>query len=92
MESKVLFYRPKGDGKTSKTAKKFSRSECIARTLKESPKSLEELIAKSTKLYESQFDGKGENATWESYRIYKILYPALIEMGINIPEILKPEL
>jgi len=89
---KILFYRPKGDGKTSKTAKKLTRSECIAKILLTNPKSLEELIKKSTDLYEDQFTKEKENATWETYRIYKILYPAFVEMGITIPQNLKPEL
>jgi len=89
---KVLFYRPK-NGNTSERSneKKLTRSECIAKVLKENPKTLEDLIGKSTKLYESQYD-KQEGITWETYRIWKIVYPALITLGVSVNENLKPEL
>lgn len=88
---KVLFYKPKGKPQTNTNMKRFTRSECIAMTLKKEPKTLEQLIKESTEIYESQFDKK-EGVTWETYRIYKILYPALIVLGVKIPENLKPEL
>lgn len=88
---KILFYRPKGNTSERSNEKKLTRSECIAMTLKKEPKTLEQLIKESTEIYESQFDKK-EGVTWETYRIYKILYPALIVLGVKIPENLKPEL
>ncbi|MGB4239417.1 MAG: hypothetical protein WBJ87_07405 [Candidatus Hydrothermia bacterium] len=88
---KVLFYRPKNGNTERSNEKKLTRSECIAKVLKENPRTLEDLILKSTKLYESQYN-KQEGVTWETYRIWKIVYPALITLEVPVNENLKPEL
>lgn len=94
--SKVILYnryKKDKDGKVKKVQKeKFPRSVCLDLTLEDKKfKDPDSFLLLSTQLYDEKNEVAEEKqgATWETYRIWKIVCPVLMRRGVEIPEYLQ---
>jgi len=83
-------YNKTDDGKVKKVAKeKFPRAVCLKTVLLEGKfKDADSFLELATKLYDTknEVDEKRQGATWETYRIWKIICPVL---DVEVPEFLQ---
>ncbi|NLT49692.1 MAG: hypothetical protein GXX85_02095 [Ignavibacteria bacterium] len=94
--SKVILYnryKKDKDGKVKKVQKeKFSRAVCLLDTLQENKfKDADSFLTLATKMFDdkNQVDEKKQNASWETYRIWRILTPVLLKLEVEIPDYLQ---
>ena len=92
--SKVILYnRPAKEGAKKKTTKeKFSRAICLYETLIEKKyKDADSFLLLSTELYDEKNEvaEKKQGATWETFRIWRIITPVLLKLEVEIPDYLQ---
>ncbi len=80
-------YTKTDEGKVKKVKKeKFPRGVCLSQTLKEGNfTDFDTFIVNSDAMYIDQNEGKESNIP-ETFRIWRIICPVLIDNGIDVPE------
>ena len=82
-------YANKDNKEKIEKVRKLTRAQCMVKLMQEKKyTSYEQFIIDCTEMYEGE--PYNENSrTWETNRIWKILFPALLDCGVNVPQILR---
>lgn len=81
-------YAKKDNKEETPKVKRLTRAQCMVKLMQEKKyESYNEFIIDSTEMYEGPYNE--DSRTWETNRIWKILVPALLDCGINVPHILR---
>lgn len=82
-------YANKEKDNKEKPERRLTRAQCMVKLMQEKKyESYTDFIVDCTEMYEGE-EYNENSRTWETNRIWKILVPALLDCGVNVPQILR---